>query len=66
MRNTFFSIRKLRETGRAGHDRTAGSTGLASPPNGPTARPQSPARIDYDIPTYIRWGIRLSELPPGN
>jgi hypothetical protein len=65
MRNTFFSIRKLRETGRAGHDRTA-DPGLPNPPDCPVARPQSPARIDYDIPTYIRWGITLSELPPGN
>jgi hypothetical protein len=65
MRSTFFSIRKLRETVRT-NPAYAKGPGLPNPPDSLAAHSQPPVRIDYDIPTYIRWGIRLSELPPGN
>ena len=60
MRANLFSIQRLREAARPGHSRAVPALpqGLAILQPAPL-----PPRIDYDIPTYIRRGIKLSGLP---
>ncbi|BBA34038.1 hypothetical protein sS8_2086 [Methylocaldum marinum] len=63
MFNTFFSIRKNRNA-------SALATASTIHPACPLQQPQPPsgqtpvvsARVNYDIPTYIRRGIKLSGL----
>lgn len=64
MRTHFFSIRELREIEPAGYvivDYPApeGFPAAIMPPPRSSLSP----RVDYDIPTYIRRGIKLTAMP---
>ncbi|MGZ8217460.1 hypothetical protein [Methylomagnum sp.] len=68
MYGNFFSIRHLREAGLTlrFYDEDFDLLDDQPSPMPPLPYPKStlPARVDYDIPTYIRRGIKLSPLPP--
>ncbi len=62
MFNVFFSIRKIRNA-RALKSSAVSHPVCPSQPNPLSSQtPGASARVDYDIPTYIRRGIKLSGL----
>jgi hypothetical protein len=66
MYGNFFSIRKLRETGCAISLYYDDDSDLYDEPPArlfpyPIPGATLPARIDYDIPTYLRRGIKFTE-----
>ncbi|HYE36746.1 hypothetical protein [Methylocaldum sp.] len=60
MFNIFFSIRKFRNAQAVANSSISHSSGPSQPQPFSSQPPATSARIDYDIPTYIRRGIKLS------